>query len=106
MVDEEKFTEYVDTYYAANGVYPDAQPVPDFDKWTSESSTHLGKNYGDSTTTNRFATTVRGGSGKQYFFEEGNTYVFLMYRVQKNGDDVYLKLVINKSQIIDGGYAY
>ena len=106
MVDEEKFTEYVDTYYAANGVYPDEQPVPDFDKWTSESSTHLGKNYGDSSTTNRFATTVRGGSGKQYFFEEGNTYVFLMYRVQKNGDDVYLKLVINKSQIIDGGYAY
>ena len=106
MVDEEKFTEYVDTYYAANGVYPDEQPVPDFDKWTSESSTHLGKNYGDSTTMNRFATTVRGGSGKQYFFEEGNTYVFLMYRVQKNGDDVYLKLVINKSQIIDGGYAY
>jgi len=106
MVDEEKFTEYVDTYYAANGVYPDEQPVPDFDKWTSESSTHLGKNYGDSPTMNRFATTVRGGSGKQYFFEEGNTYVFLMYRVQKNGDDVYLKLVINKSQIIDGGYAY
>lgn len=106
MVDEEKFTEYVDTYYAANGVYPEEQPVPDFDKWTSESSTHLGKNYGDSPTMNRFATTVRGGSGKQYFFEEGNTYVFLMYRVQKNGDDVYLKLVINKSQIIDGGYAY
>ena len=97
----EGWQDYYAAYYEAHGEYPDI-PIPDFDNW----STDTDHTSGGKTGVLRFTTAVTGGSGKQILFEEGDTYVFLLYRVQDNSDSVYLKLVFNKSEVIDQGVAY
>ena len=42
------------------------------------------------------------GAGKQIILEEGDTWVFLWYRVKKNGDKIHVKAVYNKNDIQPG----
>ena len=62
--------------------------VPNVVEYEGHSGVHYGWNF--------FFDTY---PGKQFIFEEGNTYVFLYYRAGSNGDRIYIKSVWKKSEI-------
>ena len=90
---------------------PEEQPLPAFEEWKCSVETHYARQGGSSNTDfyngaasiryfkdDQSGDTLRDPSqGKQVFFEEGNNYVFLVYRLMPNGDAVHVKLVFDKN---------
>ena len=90
---------------------PEHQPLPAFEEWKCSVETHYARQGGSSNTDfyngaasiryfkdDQSGDTLRDPSqGKQVFFEEGNNYVFLVYRLMPNGDAVHVKLVFDKN---------
>ena len=77
-----------------------------FDKWTTD-VTDLGYKIVEETPAGypykiygKSASTISAGTGKQTMFEEGDNYVFLLYRVKENGDAIHVKVIYNKNDVL------
>ena len=107
LTDPEEIDKWKNYY---KDLYPGHPDFPDFNSWTygKDEPYHSGlacrhEEYGtgarNTTDAPIYMHTEEKSKGKQIIFEEGETYVYLIYQVMPNGDAIYVKVVFNKSEI-------